>query len=121
MEGDHVPLSAGEGGGGSYFGLVVILLLFAFMYFALIRPQNRRRREAMEMQARLTPGNEIVTVGGLYATVTSVNDDDTVTLEAAPGVSLRYARAAVARVITTPAEATPAAEDSDAAKTIEQA
>ena len=117
MEGVPVLLSAGNGGGGSYLGLVVILLLFAFMYFAMIRPQSRRRREAMEMQSRLGPGNEIVTVGGLYATVTAVNEDTTVTLEAAPGVTLRYDRAAVARVLNPPvADST----DTDAQDAVEQ-
>jgi len=116
MEGVPVYLAA-NGGGGSYLGLVVILLLFAFMYFAMIRPQSRRRREAMEMQSRLAPGNEIVTVGGLYATVTSVNEDNTVTLEVSPGVTLRYDRGAVARVLNPPAAAST---DTDTADSVEQ-
>ena len=75
------------------------------MYFLLIRPQNKRRREAQEMQSQLGPGDEVQTVGGLFGTVTAI-DDDSVTIEAAPGVQLRFARGAIARVVTRASEPT---------------
>ncbi|HEX8632359.1 MAG TPA: preprotein translocase subunit YajC [Catenuloplanes sp.] len=75
----------------------MIALLFGVMYFMMIRPQQKRRREAQQMQASLGAGDEVITIGGLYGTVVSV-DDDTVTLEVAPGVENRYARPAIARV-----------------------
>ena len=78
--------------------LLFIVLLFGVMYFLMIRPQQKRRREAMQMQAALSAGDEIVTIGGLHATVVSVNDD-VVTVEIAPGVHARYARPAIARVV----------------------
>ena len=78
--------------------LLLIVMLFGVMYFMMIRPQQKRRREALAMQAELGPGDEIVTIGGLHATVTAV-DDDVVTVEIAPGVHARYARPAIARVI----------------------
>lgn len=81
----------------------MIILLFGVMYFMMIRPQQKRRREAEQMQASLGPGDEIVTIGGLYGVVTSV-DDETVTLEVAPGVYTRYARPAIARVVTSTAK-----------------
>ncbi|HEV7712645.1 MAG TPA: preprotein translocase subunit YajC [Asanoa sp.] len=81
----------------------------------MIRPQQKRRRDAQSMQSTLGPGAEVVTIGGLYGTVIET-DAETVTLEAAPGVHVKYARPAVARVIsnkndevTEPASA-PAAE-----------
>jgi preprotein translocase subunit YajC len=89
------------------------------MYFLMIRPQSKRRREAQVMQSTLGPGDEVQTVGGLYATVTAV-DDESVTLEAAPGVTMRYARGAIARVTSKQATETEDATQSDAAKTIEQ-
>jgi preprotein translocase subunit YajC len=78
--------------------LLMIALLFAVMYFMMIRPQQRRRREAEQMQSGLGPGDEVVTIGGLYGTVMGV-DDETVLLEVAPGVQTRYARPAIARVV----------------------
>jgi preprotein translocase subunit YajC len=93
----------------------MIVVLFAVMYFLMIRPQQKRRRDAQSMQSTLGPGAEVVTIGGLYGTVIET-DAETVTLEAAPGVHVKYARPAVARVISNkndevaePVEA-PAAE-----------
>ena len=84
----------------------MIVLLFGVMYFMMIRPQQKRRREAQEMQATLGPGDEVVTIGGLHAVVISIGDD-TVELEISPGVTARYARPAIARVLPRPtAEAT---------------
>lgn len=77
--------------------LLMLALLFGVMYFMMIRPQQKRRREAEQMQASLTAGDEVVTIGGLHGTVTAV-DDETVTLEVAPGVHLRFVRPAIARV-----------------------
>ena len=91
--------------------LLLIVLLFGVMYFMMIRPQQKRRREAQAMQAALGPGDEIVTIGGLHGTVVTV-DDDVVTLEISPGVMARFARPAIARVTSRQAadgdEAVPA-------------
>jgi preprotein translocase subunit YajC len=78
--------------------LLLIVLLFGVMYFMMIRPQQKRRREAQSMQSSLGPGDEIVTIGGLHATVVSI-DDDVVTVEIAPGVNARFTRPAIARVV----------------------
>lgn len=105
----------------------MIVLLIGAMYFLMIRPQTKRRREAMQMQATLAPGDEVMTGGGIFATVTGI-EDDTVLLEVAPGITLRFARGAISRVLPResepmPNDAPPAgtADNSDAEKTIEQA
>ncbi|MER5454951.1 preprotein translocase subunit YajC [Micromonospora sp. NPDC002389] len=93
-------LYAAEGGGAAGFTpILMIALLFGVMYFMMIRPQQKRRREAEAMQTGLSAGDEVVTIGGLYGTVTGV-EDDSVLLEIAPGVQTRYARPAIARVVT---------------------
>ena len=91
-------LAASASGGGSFTPLLLIVLLFGVMYFLMIRPQQKRRREAQSMQSSLGPGDEIVTIGGLHATVVAI-DDDVVTVEIAPGVNARFARPAIARVV----------------------
>jgi preprotein translocase subunit YajC len=118
-----VFLADTSSGGSSLFTLLTFVLLGLAFYFLLLRPQNKRRREAAAMQSRLGPGDEVQTVGGLFGTVTQVGGD-AVTIEAAPGVELRFAVGAIARVVTKVATDEPAAEaddTSDAAKTIEQA
>ena len=100
-EGEPVVLIAeqsGSGGGGGLLTFLPIILLIVLMYFLMIRPQSKRRREAQTMQSRLAPGDEVQTVGGLFGTVLDV-DDEAVTLEPSPGVAMRFARGAIARVI----------------------
>jgi preprotein translocase subunit YajC len=99
-----VSLAAQGGGGGSFTPLLLIVLLFGVMYFMMIRPQQKRRKEAQAMQSALGPGDEIVTIGGLHATVVAV-EDDVVTVEISPGVDVRFARPAIARVISQQAVA----------------
>jgi preprotein translocase subunit YajC len=94
-----VSVAAQAGGGASFTPLLLIVLLFGVMYFMMIRPQQKRRREAQQMQRSLGSGDEIVTIGGLHATVVSI-DDDVVTVEIAPGVNARFARPAIARIVS---------------------
>ncbi len=92
--------------GSSLTPLLLLVGLAAFTYFILIRPQRNRAKALQQTQATLVPGAEVMTTAGLFATVVSF-DDDTVTLETAPGVQNRYTRAAVAKIIS------PAAADDD--------
>ena len=108
-------LAADTGSGSnSLLTFLPILLLVVAFYFLLIRPQGKRRREALELQSKIGPGDEVQTVGGLYGTVTDV-DDQSVTLEAAPGVHLRFLRGAIAKVNVSHAKDAAAddAEDAD--------
>jgi preprotein translocase subunit YajC len=93
-----VVLAATSSGAGSFTPLLLIVLLFGVMYFMMIRPQQKRRREAEQMQKALGAGDQIVTIGGLHATVVSV-EDDVVTVEIAPGVDVKFARPAIAKVL----------------------
>jgi preprotein translocase subunit YajC len=128
-EGDYVLLAEeAASSGGGLLGFLPIIAIVVLMYFLLIRPQSKRRREAQELQARLSSGDEVQTVGGLFGTVVAV-DDETVSLSVAPDVVLRYSRGAIARVVTPSAsdkdddndkDADSDTGSSDAAKTIEQ-
>jgi preprotein translocase subunit YajC len=93
-----MELAASGGGGGSLLPLLLIAGLFAITYFMIIRPNSKRRRQMAEMQSSAAPGAQVVTIGGLHGTIVEV-DDETVQIEATPGVVLRFARGAVAKVI----------------------
>jgi preprotein translocase subunit YajC len=101
-------------GGSNYSLLIIMGILFVGMYFLMIRPQQRRRREMQDMQSSIGPGDEVLTIGGLYGTVLAI-DDESVTLEVAPGVTNRYARGAISRVIPTtdPSEEEPSENRAD--------
>lgn len=94
------------GGGGDFSFFLIIALFFAVFYFFMIRPQQKRRREAQDMQNTLGPGDQIVTIGGLHGTVTGVADGE-VLLEISPGVEVRFARPAIAKVVQKSGEVIP--------------
>jgi preprotein translocase subunit YajC len=115
-----VNLAGDQQAGSSLVTFLPLILIVAAVYFLMIRPQSKRRREAQQMQSQLGPGDEIVTIGGLYGTV-SAADDETVTLEISPGVHARYARGAVARVISqVSAPDESSVDNTDAEKAIDQ-
>jgi preprotein translocase subunit YajC len=72
--------------------------LLVVMYLVVIRPQSRKRKEMAEMQQTVDVGTEVLTIGGLYGTVVG-SDDESVTLEVSPGVTNRYARGAIGKVV----------------------
>lgn len=91
-------------------------LIFGLMYFLLIRPQQQRARAQRALVSQLSVGDEVVTIGGLYGRIVDL-DGDTVSLEASPGVVLRFRRVAVsalARPDSEP-EADPAEPRDDGA------
>jgi|SRR5579871_185256 len=105
--------TGGHSSGGSVFFLFIVLALAA-MWLIVIRPQRRKQRAQQSMQTELAVGDEILTAGGVYGTVTSVGEDE-VRLEIAPNVEIRLARRAIAAQLTehapADADATPETED----------
>ena len=54
--------------------LVMMVLMIAIFYFMLIRPENKRKKEAEEMRGAVKKGDKIVTIGGIVGTVVDVKD-----------------------------------------------
>ena len=107
--------STSKSSGGSYLFLVAIVVLFGLLYFVTIRPQRRRQQAAAQTQREIVPGTRVRTTAGMYATVTSVEDQDVV-LEVAPGVEVRFLRRAIMDVVpenTGVEYEEPAPEDSE--------
>lgn len=78
--------------------LLLPLLLLVVFYFILIRPQQKQRRDIAQLQSTIEPGARVMTGAGLLATVVAVEGDEVV-LQVAPGVTNRYVRRAIVRVI----------------------
>ncbi len=78
--------------------LLALLITFGIMWVLLILPQQRRMKQHQAVVASLRVGDEVVTAGGVYGTITSV-DEDTLAVEVAPAVVLRVLRSAVSQRI----------------------
>ncbi len=89
----------GAGQAGGIAGFLPIIILFAIFYFLLIRPQQKKAKEQKEMISNLKKGTRIVTSGGIYGTIVSI-DDTTIGLEIAEKVKIKISRGNVAASIS---------------------
>ncbi|MCA6069709.1 MAG: preprotein translocase subunit YajC [Endomicrobium sp.] len=96
---------SGSGGmsfGG--FGLVPLLLIFVFFYLFMLRPQQKKAKDHQKLLNSLKKDDRVITVGGIYATVSSVKGN-IIEVKISDGVCIQVARQSVASVITKEKEA----------------
>jgi preprotein translocase subunit YajC len=96
--------TSSQASSGSRYIFPILLVGLAVMWLVFIRPQRRKQRAQQGMQSDLAVGDEVLTAGGVYGTVTRIGDDD-VSVEIAPNVEIRLARRAIAAQLTDHASA----------------
>lgn len=89
-------------GGGAAI-ILWIVVFFAIFYFLAIRPQRRQRQAHTDMMSMLKRGDEVVTIGGLFGTVTRIGDD-WVELEIAKRTKVRFLKRAVSSITSVDEE-----------------
>ena len=87
----------------------VMVLVF---YFMLIRPQRKKDKAVKNMLNSLKPGDRICTIGGFYATVLSIKDDDVVISLGTQQNTVVIKRSAVGSVVTKEGAAIAVENDS---------
>ena len=65
------PTATGAGMGST---LLMMVLMIAIFYFMLIRPENKRKKEAEQMRSTVRKGDKITTIGGICGTVVDVKE-----------------------------------------------
>lgn len=95
---------------GGISGLLLPVIMIAVFYLLLIRPQQRKAKKQQALISSVSVGDRVVTIGGLHATVVSL-DEDTMRLEIAPGIAITMARGAIARRLIDADEAGAAVSD----------
>jgi preprotein translocase subunit YajC len=78
--------------------ILIFVVMGAAFYFLLLRPQQKQAKRQAETIASLSPGTRIVTIGGIYATVVSI-DDDRVRVAVADGSEFEIIKRAVGSVL----------------------
>jgi preprotein translocase subunit YajC len=78
--------------------LLPFIVLIGAM-FLMTRSAKHKQSQAADMRNQLQPGSGVRTIGGIYATVKEVNEE-TVLLDAGPGVELVFAKNAIGAVLT---------------------
>lgn len=78
--------------------VIVVVILFALFWLLIVRPQRRQAVVQQELIASLDPGDEIVSAGGLFGVIQSIEGDELL-VEIADGLVVRMARGAVAGLV----------------------
>lgn len=101
----------------SYMSILLIVGLIAIFYFMLIRPQQKRMRQQMELMNNLRAGDDVMTSSGIYGTIVEI-EEDTIVLEISDDVQVRMAKSAIARTFTVREE--PEEEEPEEEEAVEE-
>jgi preprotein translocase subunit YajC len=85
--------------------LIIMVLMLGVMYVLMIRPQRQRQAQQQSMIDGANVGDDVLTTGGIYGTITQAEDDDIV-VEIAKGITVHMTRRGIAAVL-------PPEEDED--------
>ena len=101
-------LSGEDQGSASIVGLlptlIFLVLMFVVLYFFMIRPQKKKEKAVKAMLDALKVGDRVLTIGGIYGTVTGVKDDQVIIAVGAQKTVMNMARWAIKSVEDAPLE-----------------
>lgn len=86
--------------------IILLVLMFGFLWFFMIRPENKRKKEAQNMRDSLSVGDEITTIGGITGTICAVKENTIVFESGADRVRLEVTKWAISTKGTQTSETT---------------
>ena len=105
---------AAAGGMGST--IVMMVAMLGIFYFMLIRPENKRKKEAEQMRSSVRKGDKITTIGGIIGTVVDVKENNIVIETSADQVRIEFAKWAISSNETAAENAKAEAKKAEEAK-----
>jgi preprotein translocase subunit YajC len=78
--------------------LIIMVLMLGVMYVLMIRPQRQRQSQQQSMIEEAGVGDDVLTTGGIYGTISQVEGEDLV-VEIAPDVTVHMTRRGIAAVL----------------------
>ncbi|MBQ0025215.1 MAG: preprotein translocase subunit YajC [Bacteroidales bacterium] len=85
-------------GGGGMSLLIMMLLIFVVMWLFMIRPQQKKQKELNKFRDALKKGDKVVTIGGIYGTVSEVKEGSSqILLEIDKDVKIKVDKASIVR------------------------
>ena len=82
--------------------ILPFVAIIAVFYFMLIRPENKKKKEAAKMRSELAVGDKVTTIGGIMGTICAVQEDSIVIETSADRVRVEFAKWAVSTKDTAP-------------------
>ncbi|HTS45227.1 MAG TPA: preprotein translocase subunit YajC [Puia sp.] len=80
---------------GNSFSLILLAGMVLVFYFFMIRPQQKKAKQAKQFQENMQKGDKIVTIAGIHGMVNKINDDGTIMMETSPGSYLKIEKSAI--------------------------
>lgn len=117
----HFLTEAAAAGTGMGSYIIMLVAMLAVFYFMLIRPENKRKKEAEQMRSALKTGDKVTTIGGIQGTVVSVKDEKFVLETGADQVRIEFAKWALSTNETAAENAAADAKKAQEAKAREKA
>ena len=111
-----ILLQAAKSAGGGMEGLIMLVAMIAIFYVLMLRPQYKKQKEIKRQREAIKTGDRVVTAGGIHGRLRDVKDA-TVTLEVAPGVTLKVDKTSVFPAVE---EAAPAKKEKKAKEVKEE-
>lgn len=86
---------------GQFISLIIMLaLMFGIFYFLILRPQNKKEKQRLQMLNSLKKNDTVLTTGGIYGLVTNLKDNEvTLKIDDDANVKVRVARNAIVGII----------------------
>ncbi len=89
--------AGGAGTAGALSMIPMLIVMIAVMYFFMIRPEKKRKKEAEDLRNSLTTGDKIVTIGGMTGKIVNVSGDEIVFETGEDRVRIQVKKWAVSR------------------------
>ena len=102
--------------GGMFGPILMMLVMVGILYFVLIRPENKRKKESQKMRESMKVGDKITTIGGIIGTVVDVKENNIVVETSADQVRIEFAKWAISTNETAAAAAKEKAKKDQEAK-----
>lgn len=97
--------------------MILLVVMFVFMYFAMIRPENKRKKQAEEMRNNLKKGDQITTIGGIVGKIVMINEETIIIETSEDRVRMELSKWAVSTNNTYQAAAEAEKKNKKAGKT----
>ena len=104
------------GSAGMSSSIIMLVAMVGIFYFMLIRPENKRKKEAEQMRSSVKTGDKITTIGGIIGTVVHVKDEKIVIETSADQVRMELAKWAISSNETAAEAAAAVAKKEQEAK-----
>lgn len=108
-------------GNGLASTIIMLVVMVAVFYFMLIRPENKRKKEAEQLRTSVKVGDKVITIGGIVGTVVNVKEDTFVLETSADQVRIEFQKWGLSSNETAAAAAKEEAKKAAEAKAKEKA